>query len=790
MTDHAMRPDVPMQARGYDEFLAAGGRVGRTLSESVPRWREPRRAPAGSPNVVVVLFDDLGFADLAPYGSEIDTPTIDRLARDGVRFTNYHTTPLCSPSRAALLTGLNPHRAGFAYPANLDPGYPSYAFELPENAPTLAESLRDNGYATFAVGKWHLTGDRNLNDAGDRSSWPIQRGFDRYYGSLEGFTSLHAPHRLTADNSPVDVDTFGDDYFLTDDLTDRAIGFIRDLRANDGAKPFFLYLAHHAVHGPIQAKSQDLEQVRGAYEAGWDVVRRQRFERQVAAGLFPAGTDLPRANHEPGKDVPPWDSLTPDQQQRFARYQEVYAASVANVDANLARLYAVLEQYGEADNTLILVTSDNGATAEGGPDGTRSYFSQFAHVPGLPADWDRDVDRDLDLIGGPRTTVHYPRGWGQASNTPFRLYKSDTFGGGIRAPFVVHWPAGGLRDTRPDDDGIRRQFVYVTDVAQTVLDLVGVPRSAHRHNLPAADLDGVSAADLVRDPAASTAHLTQYTETAGNRGYFRDRWKIVTNHQPGAPYADTEWELYDLATDPTETRNLAADRPELLRELAAGWERDAWHNTVFPLSDFGPATALRRPSDERFAAPVTLYPGTVTLERYRSAQLIAHRDFRILIDLRHGSGDAGVLVAHGDQGGGYLAVVADDAVRFTLNAYGVLLHTDPVVLPAGVQRVSVDVRARPGFRWDIELSVGSEVESGATPGELKDVPQLLGMAPFTGISVGADKGGPVDWELSRAHGSHPYRGELISVRYEPGSLSPDSPAELARIWAEAARIYD
>ncbi len=249
----------------------------------------------------------------------------------------------------------------------------------------------------------------------------------------------------------------------------------------------------------------------------------------------------------------------------------------------------------------------------------------------------------------------------------------------------MHWPAGDLCDTRPGDDGIRRQFTYVTDVAQTVLDLVGLPRATHRHNLPSADIDGISAAAIVRDPSASVQHLTQYTETAGNRGYFRDRWKIVTDHQPGASFDDGEWELYDLAQDPTETRNLASERPDLLGELAAEWEEAVWHNTVFPLDDHGPASSLRRPSDERFSAPVTLYPGTVTLERYRSAQLIAHRDFRILIDLRHRPGDVGVLVAHGDQGGGYLVLVVRR--RFDLVSRGRWLGG-----PAGSERCCATAR--------------------------------------------------------------------------------------------------
>ena len=547
----------------YEGFA---GHVGRTISQSRPAWPDEPTAPSGSPNVVVILLDDLGFADIGPYGSEIATPNLDHLAADGVRFTNYHTTPLCSPSRAALLTGLNPHRAGFAFPANSDPGYPAFTFELPEDAPTLAESLQASGYATFAVGKWHLTGDRSLNDAASKRSWPLQRGFDRYFGSLEGFTTLHAPHRLVWDNSPYDVDQFGDDYYLTDELTDRAISMIRSLRASDQVKPFFLYFAHHAVHGPIQAKAADVQASRGRYDAGWDHIRSERFRRQIDLGLFGTDTALPPSNAEAGKDVPAWDSLTAEQQQRFARYMEVYAGAVAAVDASVGRILDTLRQYGDLENTIVVFTSDNGGTAEGGVDGTRSYFSQFAHVAGLPADWDRDVDRDLDLIGGPQTAVHYPRGWGQASNTPFRLYKSDTFAGGIRAPLLIHWPAGHLRSDA--DDGFRRQYLHVTDLTPTLLALAGVQRAGERHGRPAADVDGVDQSPAVRSACAHTTHGDQYTETGGNRAYQDGRWKIVTNHRFGRPFDDTEWQLYDLGADPTETRDVAAEHPEVVAELA------------------------------------------------------------------------------------------------------------------------------------------------------------------------------------------------------------------------------
>ncbi|WP_433261826.1 arylsulfatase [Actinosynnema sp. CS-041913] len=758
---------LPPSYRGF------AGTVGRTFGSSRPAWPAERRSRG--PNIVVILVDDLGYADIGPYGGEVETPHLDALAAGGLRLTDYHTTPLCSPSRAALLTGLNPHRAGFAFPANADPGYPAYSFQLPDDAPSLAESLRDNGYATFAVGKWHLTRDAASHDAADRSSWPLQRGFDRYFGSLEGLTNLHHPHRLVWDNSPYDVGDHPDGYFLTDDLTDRAVRMIDTLRANDPDKPFFLYFAHHAMHGPLGAKEEDLARYRGRYDEGWDVIRERRFAKQLAEGLFPPGTVLPPRNGEPGRDVPPWSDVPDSQRALFARYMEVYAASLSNVDQSVGRVVAALRRHGELDGTVIVFTSDNGATAEGGADGTRSYFSQFMHVPGVPDSWERDVARELDLVGGPQATVHYPRGWAQASNTPFRLYKSDTYAGGVRTPFILHWPAGL-------EAGLRHQYVYVTDVAPTLLDLAGVPRSTHRHGVPAVALDGVSAVPLLRDAAEPSRHTTQYTETGGNRGYYADGWKIVTRHRPGTPYDDGEWELYHVAVDPTEAANVAAAHPEKLAELAAAWEEAAWRNAVFPLDDHGPAAALRRPADERLERPVDLYPGTPLLERYRSAQLVQFRSFSASASVEHRPGDRGVLFAHGDQGGGYVVYVADGAAHLTYNAYGDVHRTGPVPLGAGEVRLRVE--ALPEFHWELVL------DTGAGTAALGPVPQLIGLAPFTGISVGADLGGPVDWELHVRERTFPFTGILRRVRYEPGEQADYDPKLVARLWAEAERVYD
>lgn len=773
--------DTAQGARGYERF---GGKIGRTWGESEPWWPTPPTAPAGAPNIIVVLMDDMGYSDVGPFGSEIETPTLDRLAERGVRLTSYHTASVCSPARAALLTGLNPHRAGFAHVAAADPGFPGYTMEIAEDVLTLPEILQEAGYATFAVGKWHLTRDGGIHEAASRRSWPTQRGFDRYYGSLEGFTDFHFPHRIMSDNSPIEIDQYPEGYYLTDDLTDRAIGMVKSLRAHDARKPFFLYLAHNAVHGPLGAKPEDIAKYRGRYDAGWDVLREQRFRRQVEAGIFPEGTRLAPRNHEPGQEVPAWADLSDEDRALMVRHQEVYAAMVDNVDQNLGRLLATVEALGELDNTIVVFTSDNGGTAEGGPRGTRSYFGQFTGV-GLPrpapADWPRDVARDLDLIGGPRTAIHYARGWGMASNTPFRLYKAQTFAGGVRAPLLISWPKGLA------EAGLRHQYQYVTDLHPTLLAMAGVERPAERNGQQVKEIDGTSFVSVLRDPAAPSPRREQYAEAMGNRGFYRDGWKLLTSHQRGAPYDDDEWQLFDVRTDPTETEDVAARFPEKVRELAEAWEQAAWANTVFPLPDasLGRPGRLRRPDDAAFAEPVRLLPGTPTLDRYRSCQLIAFRSFDAEIDVVHAESDEGILLAHGSQGGGYSVYVEDGRLHLAYNEYGELMEVDGGVLAPGRRTIRLAAEGLPRFRWNVRLLVDC-VEVG----RLDQVAMLLGLAPFEGIDVGIDRRGPVHWGVYERHGAFPYSGNLQHVTYTPGEIAPFDPAVVARATQEATRVYD
>ncbi|HEX8969294.1 MAG TPA: arylsulfatase, partial [Chloroflexota bacterium] len=717
-----------------------------------------------------------------PFGSEIHTPTLDLLAERGVRLTNYHTAAVCSPARAALMTGLNPHRAGFAYVASNDFGFPGYSMEIAEDVLTLPEILRASGYATFAIGKWHLTRDGAMHDAAARRSWPTQRGFDRYYGCMEGLANFFHPNRLTTDNSPVELDRYPSDYYLTDDLTDHAISMLKSLRAHSAHKPFLLYFAHHAVHGPLGAKAADIARYRGRYDAGWDVLRQERYRRQMEIGLFPEGTRLAPRNFEPGMQVAAWSDLPEEQRLLFARYQEVYAAMVDNIDQNLARVLDTVDAFGELDNTIVVFTSDNGGTAEGGPVGTRSYFSQFAQVvmqQTLPDQWPRDVLRDPDLIGGPRAAVHYPRGWGMASNTPFRLYKGNTFAGGVRVPFLISWPAGLTRR------GIRHQYQYVTDLHATLIHLAGVPRPAERHGRQARDIDGVSFASILHDAAAPGTRFEQYSEVRGNRGFYRDGWKLLTLHGPGTAYSDQEWQLFDVRSDPTETVNLADDFPEKVRELAAAWEAAAWANTVYPLRDAASGPGRQRPDHDEMAQPVRLLPGTPTLERHRSSRLIALRSFEVTIEVDHREGDNGVLVAHGDQGGGYSVYVESGRLWLAYNEYGDLKVVDCGALESGEQRVRLKARALPEFRWDLEMSV-----EDATKGRLDGVAMLLGLAPFEGIDVGIDRRSPVHWGISEQYGAFPYTGRLHSVTYTPGARPEYDAALLARATRESTRMYE
>lgn len=748
-------PEYPEGARGYERF---SGVVRELASDSTPAWPAVRRASENAPNVILVVVDDLGFSDVSPFGGEIDTPQLQEIADAGYRFTNYHTSTVCAPARASLLTGLNPHRAGFATVAGSSPGYPGFSAELPADAPTLAESFRAAGYATFMVGKWHLTPSNKLHDAAEKSSWPVQRGFDRYFGCMDAYTTLFQPHRLMRDNSPVTVDEYDSTFYLTDALTDEAQSMIAGLRSNDPDKPFFLYFAHQAVHAPLQAKADDIEKYRGRYEDGWDAVRAQRADRQRAQGLFPQTHPASTTDEE----LVPWDELSDPQRNWFARCMEVYAAIVDSVDQSLGRIVAQLRAMGEYDNTIIAFTSDNGASGEGGTQGTATYLASM----GAPADLALGTDgspTSLADIGGPRSMMHYPRGWASVSNTPFTKYKRYMTEGGIRAPLIVSWPQGLPRGD--GDGGLRGQYAYVSDLGQTLLSLAGVAALDRLNGRTAQSIDGIGFEDVLRDAGAQAPRTEQYSEFSGSRAFSSGRWKILTLHRPGEEFSDSKWRLYDMEDDPTETRDLAQHHPEVVARLAVRWREEAWRNTVFPLNDDGTLTRTRPSSDLLLEQPIVLHPASPTLERFRSNRLIRLRSFDVVARLRAGAeGTDGVLFAHGDQGGGYVAFIENGRLCLSYNEYGRMVRASAPLGSGVPATIGFAFSALADIRWRVAATVDGEHAF-----ELGPVAQLAGAAPFTGISVGIDRGSPVDWALHERQGPFRSAGALESVEYRPGS---------------------
>ena len=462
--------------KSYDPFE---GVINRTQAESTPWWPTPAHPGGDAPDVVLILLDDTGFSHFGCYGSELVTPTIDRLASGGLRYTNFHVTPLCSPTRASLLTGRNHHTVGMRSISNFDSGYPHMSGHITNHATTVAEVLRDEGYATFALGKWHLCSMENTSAAGPYDQWPCQRGFDRYYGFLEGETDQFYPE-LVYDNHMVEPPSTPDEgYHLSEDLVDHAIGFIHDTVSIRPDRPFFSYLAFGAMHAPHQAPAAYLAKYRGRFDDGWDVARDTWFARQMEMGLFPAGTQP--APRNPGVEA--WDTLPENQRRLAARLQEAFAAFLEHTDAQIGRLVAALETLGRLDNTLFILLSDNGASQEGGPFGVMHEMKYFNFMIETP---DEAVER-IDDIGGPHSHSNYPWGWAQAGNTPFKWYKQNTHEGGVHVPLIVHWP-----DHITDKGALRDQFHHVDDVVPTIYETLGVEAPATYRGLEQIPLSGVS----------------------------------------------------------------------------------------------------------------------------------------------------------------------------------------------------------------------------------------------------------------------------------------------------------
>ncbi len=722
------------------------GRIERFQKDSTPWWPTPAHPGEDAPNVVVILIDDLGFSHFGCFGSDLATPHIDRMAAGGLRYSNFHVTPLCSPTRAALLTGRNHHSVGVRSISNFSSGYPHMRGHVSNHAATMGEVLRESGYTTFAIGKWHLCPMENASSAGPFDQWPLQRGFDRFYGFLDGETDQFAPD-LVYDNHRVEPPkSVAEGYHLSEDLVDHALSFIHDARSIRPDRPFFTYLAFGAMHAPHQAPDSYLQKYRGVFDDGWDVARERWFARQKEMGIIAPETEL--APRNPG--VEPWDSLPENHRKLAARLQEAYAAFLEHTDDQIGRFMDELERLGELDNTLVLLMSDNGASQEGGPFGVLHEMKFFNFIMETP---DEAVDR-LEEIGGPNSHTNYPWGWAQAGNTPFKWYKQNTHEGGVHVPLIAHWPKGITAAGE-----IRHDFAYVTDIAPTIYESAGVTLPDVLRGYEQMPLAGRSLAPTFAGDEVGGEPRVQYFEMMGHRALYEDGWKIVTRHQFGSPFEDDVWELYNLREDPSECHDLAAQHPQRVEAMIERWWVEAEEYGVFPLDDrtielFGSRFRDRSPHpvDRHYTyrPPLTPVPAQVSPS-------IAGRNWDLSATIHRNAGEDGVLFATGNAASGVVVFIKDDELCFDYNIFGEHHEAkSSQMVPSGSSVVGVRFR-REDAGGSVELVINDDVVGSLT------VPFVMRMISSTGMSVGEDHGSQVS---TRYQGSFPFEGKLERLDIE------------------------
>jgi arylsulfatase len=689
------------------------GRIGRTIRESSPAWPAPVRAKPGAPNVLFIVLDDTGFGQLGCYGSPISTPNIDKLAQDGLLYTNMHTTALCSPTRSCILTGRNHHSNAMACITEGSEGYPGANGAIPFENGFLSEILLGQGYNTYALGKWHLTPAEQVSAAGPYDRWPLGRGFEGFYGFLGGDTSQYYPD-LVYDNRQVEPPkTPEQGYHLTPDLVDKAISFIGDSKQLAPDKPFFLYFATGAMHAPHHVPKEWADKYKGKFDDGWDAYREKVFARQKELGIIPSNAVLSR--HDP--DVQDWAKLPADERRLYARMMEVFAGFLEHTDHHIGRLIGYLATIGELDNTLIMLISDNGASAEGGPTGSVNEGKFFNNVPD-------DLKQNLaalDDLGGPKYFNHYAWGWTHAGDTPFKRWKRETYRGGVSDPFLVHWPKG-IR-TKGE---IRHQYAHAIDMTPTVLDALGLEPPTVIRGVTQSPIEGVSFAHTFNEANARSKHHTQYFEMFGHRAIYHDGWRAVcpfpgpSTAEAGVPWGQLEltedrlreidatgWELYNLNDDPAETNNLAAtNRPKLI-EMIALWYVEAGKYNVLPIDSRGTARfADERPQLTADRKTYVYYPGTQTVPENVAVKVL-NRAHSLTAEVEIPKGGAsGVLVCHGSNAGGYTLFIKDNKLHYVHNYVGAQeFHVESIdTVPEG--KASLRYEFEPTGKPDIAKGKG------------------------------------------------------------------------------------
>jgi len=736
------------------------GKIEVDIRDSTPDWTPylAPKAPAGAPNVLIIAWDDIGYATMDCFGGPVETPNMGRIAAAGVRYGNFHTTALCSPTRASLLTGRNATTNGMATIAEFASGFPGISTRIPFESGFISEVLGEQGYSTYAVGKWHLTPGEECNLAAYKGRWPLGRGFERFYGFLGGESSSWYPD-LVHDNHQIDAPATPEEgYHLSKDLADRAIEFIRDGKVIDPDKPFFMYLASQAAHAPHHAPEEWIEKYEGRFDQGYEAIRAEVLARQIALGLLPADTQLTPINPhgEPGRTGPdgqpwpvldtvrPWDSLSADEQRLFCRMAEVFAGYVSYTDHELGRVLDYLEESGQLDNTLVVVISDNGASGEGGPDGA---FNEWFFFNGVPSTSASNLEH-IDELGSPKSYNHYNTGWAWAFDTPFPYWKRWAgYEGGVADMCLVSWPA-----RVPASGEVRQQYVHAVDVVPTIYDLLGIDPPDVLKGYTQFPIEGESFAASLTDPTVP-GKRSQFYAMLGQRSLYHDGWLACSLHPPisgWGGFGKDEWELYHLETDRSQSTDLAASEPARLEELKSLWFYYAGIYNGLPLDDRSALEQVLadRPHPGPDRTRYEYYPDIADVPEVAGVA-VNGRSFTISAGVRVADGAEGVVYAHGGVAGGHSLYVRDGLLRYTYNWLGQQLQEfvadrpltpgDHVLVAEFVAAGPSDDPAMPGAHGTMTLYVD---DTTVASGGLTTQPGYFCLVG-DGICVGRDSASPV-----------------------------------------------
>ena len=727
------------------------------IRDSVPDWEPfiPAKAPEGSPNVLFVLYDDTGLAAWSPFGGAIEMPTLQKLADNGLMYTQWHTTALCSPTRSALLTGRNHHLTGNSAITEGANGFPGWHGRIPDECASVGQILQEAGWSTFWLGKNHNVPEQDVSSGASRAQWPLQKGFDRYYGFLGGETNQWYPD-LTEDNRFVDQPYLPEDgYHLSKDLADKAIGMIRDQKASNPSKPWYMWFCPGANHAPHHAPEEYIAKYKGKFDDGYEAYREWVLPRMIEKGILPKGTQLtpinpmPEDMANPGDMVRPWDSLNADEKKLFSRMMEVYAGFSEYTDVQVGRIVDYLEQSGQLENTVVIYAADNGASGEGTPNGSVNENKFFN---GYPDELEENM-KYIDVLGGPDTYGHFPTGWAVATSTPFKMFKRySEYAGGTCDPLVISWPKG--IKARGE---VRNQYHHCTDIVPTVLDICGVEMPKVFKGAEQVPMSGVSMRySFDAKPDAPTQKKRQYYAMLGTRGIWEDGWKACAIHAPltgKGNFDKDEWELYNVDVDRAESTNLADKHPEKLQALIDAWFEEAETNQVLPLDDRSAVEILgiERPAEEAPRERYIYYPDTAPVPEGVAVN-VRGRSFKIIADVEITDADcSGVIFAHGSRFGGHSLFMKDKKLHYVYNFLGikpeqkfVSKEIKPGKYALGMEFIREEAGPHHESLGKMKLYVNEDV---VAEGPMKTQPGKFTLSG-DGLCVGRDSGDAVSQEYA------------------------------------------